>query len=47
MGVICLCLILKYVDFKGLIDIVVMRSGDLIYGIKLENIVFKLIKDKV
>lgn len=47
-GVVCLCLILKYVNFnKGLIDIVVMVIGDLIYGIKLKNIVFRLIKDKV
>lgn len=44
---ISLCLILKYVNVnKGLIDIVVMKIGDLIYGIKLENIIFKLNEDK-
>lgn len=47
LGIICLCLVLKYVNFKGLIDIVVMRIGDLIYGIKFENIVFIFKKDKV
>lgn len=38
---------LKHVNLnKGPTDIAVTRTGDLIYGIKLENTVFKLTKDK-
>lgn len=40
------CLTLKHVDLTGPTDIAVTRTGDLIYGIKLENTVFKLTKDK-
>lgn len=40
------CLTLKHVNLKGPTDIAVTTTGDLIYGIKLENIVFKLTKDK-
>lgn len=40
------CLTLKHVNLKGPTDIAVTRTGDLIYGIKLENIVFILKQDK-
>lgn len=41
------CLTLKHVNLaKGPTDIAVTTTGDLIYGIKLENTVFKLTKDK-
>lgn len=40
-------LTLKHVNVnKGPTDITVTRSGDLIYGIKLENIIFTLTQDK-
>lgn len=45
-GATRLCLTLKHVDLKGPTDIAVTRTGDLIYGIKLENTVFKLTKHK-
>lgn len=41
------CLIMKHVNLnKGPTDIAVTRSGDLIYGIKLENTIFILKQDK-
>lgn len=40
------CLALKHVNLKGPTDIAVTRTGDLIYGIKLENTVFIFKKDK-
>lgn len=41
------CLTLKHVNLnKGPTDIAVTATGDLIYGIKLKNTVFRLTKDK-
>lgn len=41
------CLTLKHVNVnKGSTDIAVTKTGDLIYGIKLENTIFKLNEDK-